>query len=403
MWPFNKQAVAVEEKAAPSGTAVPDEWLMELFGASAGAMSVSPAQALSVPAVANAVKVISESVATAALTVKRRVGDQEVDVPDFPALRLLTGSANEWTSGYELIRDLVSQSLTRDAGGMAWINRVQGRPAEVIRYDAGGITVEYSPKGTGEPTYRIGGKKVRSADIIHVRGPFDRCPLSLARDAISAAKQMELYVRHFWGNSARPGGVITTSSKIGEVAVGKMLAGWKAAFGGSENAGRTAVLYDGATWNQMTMTSVDGQLLELRSFQLSEVARAFGIPQHMLGVLDRATWGNYSQAAREYLTSTVLPWMRALEAALNRTLLTDAERGDYRFCFDLDDFSQGDLGERATALSTLATSRFITTNEGRDWLGLPSRGAEGDVLANPAIDVKPANPKTQEAPIEGNL
>lgn len=398
MWPFNKPAApAVEEKSLPpSGTSVPEEWLLELFGASAGALSVSPAQALSVPAVSNAVKVISESVATADLTVKRKVGDQEVDVPDHPALALLTGRANEWTSGFELIRDLVSQALTQDAGGLAWVNRVSGRPAEIIRYDAGGITVEYSTKGTGEPSYRIGGQPVNSGDIVHVRAGFSRCPLSLCRDAISAAKQMELYCRAFWANSARPGGVIESPKPIGESGVGKMLAGWKAAFAGSDNAGKTAVLYDGAVFKQMTMTSVDSQLLELRNFQIGEIARAFGIPQHLIGKLDRATWGNYAQAAKEYLTVTVLPWMKATEAALNRALLTPEEIGEYRFAFDLDDFSQADLSTRATVLSALATARMLSPNDGRAWLGMPPYDG-GDTYSNPAIDVKPTPTPPPEA------
>jgi HK97 family phage portal protein len=393
---FSTNTAEPETKSVPpSGTAIPEDWMMDLFGPGvAGAPQVSRSVAMTVPAVANAVKVISESVATASLTVKRKVGDQEVDVPDHPALALVTGQANGWTSGYELLRDITAQALSQDAGGLAWVNRVRGRPVEIIRYDDGGITVEYSPKGTGEPSYRIGGKKVKSADIIHVRGPFSRCPLNLARDAITAAKTMEKYVVSFWANSARPG-VISTPKPIGEKGVANMLAGWRAAFSGSANAGNTALLYDGATYSQLTMSSADAQLLELRKFQLAEIARAFGLPQHILGVLDRATWGNYAQAAREYLTSTVLPWMRAVEAALNRSLLTDDERGEYRFCFDLDDFSQGDLGERAAAISTLITARTISPNTARDWLGLPSLGPEGDVLLNPAITPGPTQPQEE--------
>lgn len=394
-----KRAAPVEEKALPtSGTAIPEDWLLETFGAGvAGSVAVNRSQALTVPAVSNAVKVISESVATAALTVKRKVGDQEVDVSNHPSLQLLTGHANGWTSGYEFLRDITAQSLTQDAGGFAWINRVNGRPVEIIRYDDGGITVEYSATGTGEPSYRIGGKRVKSADIVHVRGPFSRCPLSLARDAITAAKQMELYVTKFWSQSAKPSGVIgfPAGVKLGDGALAKMKAGWRAAFEGSENAGRTAILWDGGTWTQTTMTSVDAQLLELRKFQLSEIARAFGIPQHMLGVLDRSTWGNYAQAAKEYLTSTVLPHMRAVESALDRALLADDERGEYFFKFDLDDFSQGSLTERATAINGLITSRTINPNEGREWLGLQPRDG-GDEYVNPAITPGPSVPANDD-------
>ena len=105
---------SVAEAAALSGLAAPDEELLAILGATVtGTAAVSTSVALSVPAVRNAVSVISESAATMSLTVKRKVGDEDVDVPDHPALKLLTGQANPWTSGYELIRDLVAQALTQ--------------------------------------------------------------------------------------------------------------------------------------------------------------------------------------------------------------------------------------------------------------------------------------------------
>lgn len=384
MWPFSRKP-PVETKALQT-----DEELLELLGGGYAGGAISRSQALTVPAVANAIKVISESVALAHLSLKRRVGDQEVDVEDHASLKLLRGHVNGWTSGYEFTRDLVRQALSHDPGGLAFVNRIGGEVRELVRYDDGVIMVEYSSDRTGEPTYRISGKVIPSANIIHARGPFAKCPVSLAADAITAAKVMEQYVVKFWQQSARPGGVISSPKPVGEKGVAAMMKGWAAAFAGSENAGRTAILYDGATWTPMTMTSVDSQLLELRKYQSSEIARAFGIPQHMLGVLDRATWGNYGQAAKEYLTATVLPWMRAVESAFDRALLTDEERGEYAFRFDLDDFSQGSLTERATAINGLITSRTINPNEGRNWLGLQPREG-GDEFANPAIDVKPAN------------
>ena len=37
-------------------------------------------------------------------------------------------------------------------------------------------------------------------------------------------------------------------------------------------------LWDGAEWQQMTLSSVDSQFQQLRLFQLQEIARAFNIP-----------------------------------------------------------------------------------------------------------------------------
>ena len=206
IWPFSKSA-PVEQK---SGTAVPEDWLVELFTSTvAGAPAVSAATALTVPAVSAAVRVISEACATLDVKVVNidEDGNQEEDKAH-PAYALLTGQANDWMSGFELIRDLVSEALCNDAGGFAWVNRVNGRPVEIIHYDSGNLAVQYDPKGTGEPTYRLNGRKIKMDDVIHLRGPFSRCPLTLARQAISAAHVMETYAVNLFANGARPSGIL---------------------------------------------------------------------------------------------------------------------------------------------------------------------------------------------------
>lgn len=397
MWPFNntKQSEPIEEPAVTEQKALGDDpFDYSLLTGSISGFGVSAATALTVPAVQAAIRVISEAAATLDVTVKRRVGTtdggtEEVDAPDHPAARLLAGQANPWTSGYELIRDLVAQSLTHDAGGLAWVNRVRGKPVEIIRYNPGSITVEYDAKGTGEPHYRLAGKKLKPGDVIHVRGAFDRCPLSLARDAIGLAKELERHGGNLFKNGARPGGIIESPKPIGDEGVKKMLTGWRAAHEGSNAAGRTALLWDGATFKALTFNSTDAQFLENRKFQILEVARAFRVPPSMLYEMDRATWSNMEQAAREFITYTLMPWLRALESAFNRALLTDDERGEYRICFDVDDATQADLTARSTAISTLISAQVLNSNEARDWLGMPPREG-GDAYANPAI-----NPTTE--------
>lgn len=392
VWPFNKPAqapVLVEGKSLGDPTAE----LLELFGAIPAGTSISNAEALSVPAVSAAIRIVSEAAASLDLTVKRKVGSAEENVEDHPALKLLTGQANGWTSGFELIRDLVGGALTKDQGGIGYVTKVRGEPREIIIYNASVVTVDYDA-ATGEPTYRLSGKTVPAKNIIHVRGPFSKCPLSMASSAISTASAMEGYANALWTNGARPGGVIETPKNLGDSGVKAMLAGWKVAFGGKANAGKTAVLYEGATYKQMAMSSVDGEFTASRTFQLLEIARAFRVPPGMLFELTRNTWGNSEQQAKEFLTYCLTPWLRVLEGAFNRALLSDSERGEYRFAFDIDDTSQADLTARATAISSLISSRVLNPNEARDWLGMPPREG-GDEFANPAIDLaKPANDNT---------
>ncbi|MGO7758788.1 phage portal protein [Rhizobium ruizarguesonis] len=397
MWPFQSKAapVVVEQKSLGDPTAE----LLELFGAMPAGTSISNAEALSVPAVSAAVRIISEAAASLDLKLKRRVADAEEDVTDHPGLNLLTGQANGWTSGFELIRDLVGGALTKDTGALCWVSKVSGEPRELIVYRDGVIGVDEDDK-TGEPKYRIGGQFASSKNIMRVRGPFTKCPLSMARSAISTASAMEGYANGLWSNGARPGGVIESPKPIGSTAAKEMLVGWKAAFAGKSNAGKTGLLWDGAVYKQMALTSVDGQFNESRTFQLLEIARAFRVPPGMLFELTRNTWGNSEQQAKEFIQYTLIPWLRILEAAFNRTLLSDEERGEYRFAFDIDDTSQADLTARATAISTLITARVLNPNEARDWLGMPPRDG-GNEFANPAIDTaKPAANDNKPLPIK---
>lgn len=391
MWPFNKAPAAPADEVKSLGNPTPE--LLEIFGAPADGTSISNTEALQVPAVSAAVRLISEAAASMEIKLKKKAGTSEEDVTDHPALNLLTGQANGWTSGYELIRDLVASALTKDAGGLAYVTKVSNEPREVIIYQDSIISVDYDSK-TGEPRYTIGGTATTRDKILHLRGPFTRSPLSLARSAIGTAAAMEAYANGLWTNGARPGGVIESPKAIGSKSAVEILAGWKAAFSGKSNAGKTGLLWDGMTYRQMAMTSVDGQFNESRTFQILEISRAFRVPPGLLYELTRNTWATNEAQAKEFITYTLIPWLRVLEGAFNRTLLTPKERKDHRFSFDIDDASQADLTARATAISTLITARVLNPNEARNWLGMPPRDG-GEEFTNPAIE--PAAPTPEAA------
>ncbi len=354
-------------------------------GLSSGSVAVSGAEALRVPAVAAAVRAISEAAASLEIRFMERNADgSEEETKQHPVAELLHGDVNSWTSGFELIRDLAGDALTRDWGGMAWVNRIGGEIREVIRYQPSAISVTYDPL-TGEPSYRLNGQLINARDIIHVRGSFDRCPLSLAAEAIGVAREMEKHAGQLFKNGARPGGVIETAKALGDEGVKRMIKAWRAAHDGSANAGKTGILYDGATWKQMTLNSVDSQFLELRKFQILEIARAFRVPPSMLFELDRATWSNSEQMGREFLTYCLEPWLKALEAGLSRALLTAEERKKFRIIFDRDDLTRADLTARATAISSLISAKVLNPNEARNWLDLaPYEG--GNEFGNPHIN-----------------
>lgn len=377
------------------GLADPSADLMELFGLTPtpSGLSLSAVDALRVPAVASAVRVISEAVASLDLSVKERQADgTEKAVTAHPALELLTGQANDWTTGYELIRDLVIDALTDNRGGMVWANRVgAGRIAELIRYRSGVLNVDY-PGDTGEPVYRRGTVILDPADVVHLRAPFGKCPLALGREAIAVAFVLERHAATLFGKGARPSGALMFPKGMGEESVKKARSAWKLTHEADGESGKTAILYDGAEFKPFTFSSTDAQFLENRKFQITEIARAFRVPPSMLFDLDRATWSNTEQMGKEFLTYCLEPWLRATEGALSRVFFQDEERGRMVIRFDRDDLTRADLSTRAAVINSLISSRTINPNEGREWLGLAPYAGGSEFV----------NPNIQDAPQAGN-
>lgn len=362
----------------------PEEAAVLAAGWGAG-VAGNAAGALYVPAVQCAIRLLSEAVACLDIKVMRRDGEAESEDKAHPIALLFASQPNDWSSTYEMIRDMVATALTTDAGGLIFVNRVNGEVRELIHYAAGTYTIQYSTDGRQEPNYRIGDRIVSAADVIHLRSPFDRCPLTLAAGAINVSRLLERHAEKLFSNGARPSGVIKFPKPLGDEGLKKMKAGWKEAHEGAENSGKTAILWDGAEWISMAMVSTDAQFLENRAFQIVEIARAFRVPPSMLYDMDRATWSNAEQMGREFLVYSLEPWLKALEGAMLRALFTKEERGEYRIIFDRDDLTRASLTERATAISSLISSKVLSPNQARGWLDLaPYTG--GDEYGNPHIN-----------------
>ncbi|QUS39054.1 phage portal protein [Tardiphaga alba] len=370
-----------ETKALPQT----DEDLLALLRV-AGVAGVTRQQALAQPAVAASIRALSDAVSSLPIKIVQVADDgTETDVSHAVG-KLLRGAVNDWTSGSDFFRNMMATALTRDQGAIAVVNRVgDGKIAELIQYAPGIVQAEYDAN-TCEPTYKLDGRTLDARNIIHLRKD-ERCPLTLAMNAIAVAHHLEQHALNLFAQGARPGGVLEFPDELSPKAEERMLAGWKRMFGGSNNAGNTAALYGGATFNQMTMSSVDAQMLECRRFQTEEIARSFGVPVQMIGDLTKSSYANAEQKQKEFLLYGCEPWLLAFESALNRAVFNDEERDTYRVKFDRDDITRADLVARANATNSLIASETINPNEARSWFGYaPYVG--GEKFGNRNITVK---------------
>jgi HK97 family phage portal protein len=381
--------------------AAPEDFLTELFGAqpSAAGISVTPANAMRATPVRRAVQAIAEPVGALPLHVYKRDGDKRERDKDHAVAKVLR-DPNEWTSGQEL-REQLQRDCLLHGNGYAEIVRVDNTPRELIRLDP--ATIQIDTDDYGAPIYKQLGESARiipRENVFHLKAPSLNgvkgvSPILDAKEAIGLALLLETHGSRLFKNGAKPGGVIEIGTDIGDDAIKKIRAAWQASHGG-ENAGRTGVLIDGAQFKSVSMSSVDSQYLELRRFAIDEIARVFGVPPSMIYEMGRATWSNTEQMSAQFLTFTLLPWLKRWSSEIRLKLFNENERDGWFAEFLTDDLLTVDFAARATAYGQYRSMGVMTSNEVRKGLNLPPR-SDGEALDNPYTTTN----KTPEAAANG--
>jgi HK97 family phage portal protein len=384
-----------------------------LLPAVAGNIVVTPLTAMSVPAVACAVGLLSDLCGTPTAAIYTRgEDDSRTSDPTDPTNRLVSAWANDWTTAAALRQQMTADAQLYDRGGFALANRVGGKVVEFTYLPPQCVTPKLNV-ATLEPSYDVafadGGVRTYGyRDILHVRapigigpwasGPVGLAPVTLARNAIALAQVLEQHGNQLFANGAFPGGVIkelpdpSAATVEGQKAKVAFLAAFKNQHGGAGNGGQPLLLPRGLDWVKTALSSVDAQFLEMRRHQTEEIARAFRIPPTMLMDLTRGTWSNTEQMQRQFLQFCLAPWLDAWKGAYERVLLDPEERVTRYVDFDADKLLDADFLARMQGYTNAIAARVLSPNEARARENLPPY-AGGDKFENP--NVIPANSNTK--------
>jgi len=117
-----------------------------------------------------------------------------------------------------------------------------------------------------------------------------------------------------------------------------------------------------------------------RQFQVTEIARFFGVQPHLIGDLDKATFSNIESQGIEYVIYTLRPWLVRWEQFLNQFLIPEEHQEVY-FCeFLVDGLLRGDFKSRSEGLQIQRRNGIISAD---DWCEIenknPIGGKTGDL------------------------
>lgn len=219
--------------------------------------------------------------------------------------------------------------------------------------------------------------------MIHVPAPCGGvAPIVRARDAISLAIALERHASRIFAKGARPSGVLEFPEKNMTAPAVRLIRDSFAEQHTGENSGAPAITFGGATWKPTEFSTVDLQYMQMRSFQIHEIAKAFNVPPTLIGELAKATLSNSETMGRQFLQYTLMPWIRNIRSAYRRALLTLEDRKVYSVDFVTDGFLQADSPARASFYAAMRAGGNMTANEVRARENLPAR-PDGDSLASP--------------------
>jgi len=113
------------------------------------------------------------------------------------------------------------------------------------------------------------------------------------------------------------------------------------------------------------------QFLQLRQLQRTIIAGAFGVPPHLVGDLSKGTFNNVEHQGIEFKTNVILPLTRIFEAAMERDLLTQEDRGaGIIIRFNPDGDLRGDFLSRQQGLNVQRNAGVISANDWREHEGM---------------------------------
>lgn len=374
------RTLATDSIADPSG------YLLDYYGggASKTGVKVNAASALRVVAVYACMRIGAETIGSLPLHVYERLADGgKRKAPEHPLYSLLHDSPNAEMTSLEWREAQQGHVEGRGNGYAQILFGNDGRPAEIIPLSSDrvsprrrGATGQGIDAAAGELVYEYrrpnGSTRIfPAAQILHVRcfgsnGIEGFSPIAQAREAIGLALASEEHWARFFGQGSSSKIALQHPKLLSSQAHKNLQASWAEQQTGLGNAHKPIIAEEGMTVVNLPINFGDLQFLETRKFQITEIARLFRIPPHLIGDTEgQTTWGTgIEQMNLAFVIYSMLPRLVRWEQRLNRQLFLSADKGRY-FCeFALDGLMRGDKKSRAEALQIERRNGIIS---GNDW------------------------------------
>jgi HK97 family phage portal protein len=400
----------------------PAEWLLDIFngGRTDSGIRVSEMTALQVGTLYACVNIISNGIASLPLHVYEHIrtakhhgkkvafehnlwsllhDEPNPEMTSFTWIKTMIIHAVLWGNAYsEIERNEANQIVAlwpRNPARTRAIRAVKPFVLQGTSYPAGTLLYETSEQifdsdaQVSEKTeVPIGTPRlVLAEDMLHMPGlsldgRVGQSTVFLARQIIGLALATEKYGAKFFGNGARPAGILKMPSAMEDTAIENLRRSWAEAHGG-ENQFKVAVLEAGVEFQKIAATPEEGQMLATRQHQREEICAMLNVPLHMVSASGKASGkSNVEQNSIEFLNFCLQPWIKLFEQEMGRKLFPKLGRTANKFfvSFDVRRLLYPDAESRSKLYASGKQWGYLTTNQICEMEGMnPVEDGTGDV------------------------
>ena len=258
-------------------------------------------------------------------------------------------------------------------------------------------TVTIQRNGLGQLQFLVEGeeKVLTSDEIVYipdVMKPGEIRGISRIKamgETFGLALALERYASTFFGQGTNLNGVIEFPGNLTKEQADNLAASFDNRHRGWKKGHRTGVLSGGAKFVSTQTDPERSMLVESRNQSIADVARAFNIPPHLLGLPGTNSYASVEQTNLAWITHGLRPIVGKIEGALS-PLLRRSAGGEGAFIkFNLDGLARADLQSRTSSYSTMLQSGAMSINEVRSYEDL--RPIDDTAAAQPRVPLANVN------------
>jgi HK97 family phage portal protein len=199
------------------------------------------------------------------------------------------------------------------------------------------------------------------------------------RESFGLSLALEKFAATFFGSGTNLAGVIEFPGNLTQEQADNLRSGFDSRHSGWSRSNRTGVLSGGAQFKPTQIDPQQSSLIDSRRFGVEDVARAFNIPPHLLGLPGTMAYASVEENNRAFLTSTIQPMVAKIESAIS-PLMRRSPGGENAYVkFNMDALLRANIQARTAAYSTGLQAGYLTINDVRrmeDMLPVESEAAD---------------------------